>query len=150
MLLGLQKLLHHGLLVRFLNMSLGNTGQKTCKRYLKDTPQPYKAFCFFILSFCFFILYSYCYIFFCGTNQKNNEKQNVSQNETKDLTFKISNLSITFFFYEGPNIYEILTERRWGGLEICHVLMDSIDFKEQIYGSFLKMGGWGWVRGVKN
>ena len=60
------------------------------------------------------------------------------QNEIKDLTFEVSNLSITFLFlksifYEGPNICDILAERRWGGLEICQKFMDSADFKQQIY-----------------
>ena len=58
-------------------------------------------------------------------------KKKVLQNEIKDLTFEVSNLSISFFkiiFYEGPNIYDIHTERGWG-LEICHVFMDSIVFK---------------------
>ena len=68
----------------------------------------------------------------------------MSQSETKDLN-KVSNLSITFFFkiisYEGPNIYDIHTERRRVGLEIYHVFIDSIDFKQQIYCSILQMGG---------
>ena len=80
------------------------------------------------------------YNFFCGTNQKN-----ALQNEIKGLTFEVSNLSITFFFriiyYEGPNIYNIHTERRRWGLEICHVFMHSTDFKQQIYCSFLWIGG---------
>ena len=39
------------------------------------------------------------YIFFCRTKKKKqNEKQNVLQNKTKDLTFEVSYLSITFFF----------------------------------------------------
>ena len=33
------------------------------------------------------------HIFFCGTNKKN-----VLQNEIKDLTFEVPNLSITFIF----------------------------------------------------
>ena len=56
-------------------------------------------------------------IFFCRKNKKKrNEKQNVLHNETKDLTFEVSNISINFFFkiisYEEPNIYDILTETR--------------------------------------
>ena len=43
--------------------------------------------------------------------------------------------------YEGPDICDIHTKRRWGGLEICHVFMDSIDFKQQIYCSFLRTRG---------
>ena len=72
------------------------------------------------------------YILFCGTNKKN-----LLQNEIKDLTFEVSNLSITFFFkiisWEGPNIYDIHTERRWGGLKICRMFTDSIAFKQYIF-----------------
>ena len=31
--------------------------------------------------------------------------------------------------YEGPNIYVIHTERRWGGFKICRVFTDIIVFK---------------------
>ena len=69
------------------------------------------------------------YILFCGTNKNKN----VLQNEMKDWTFEVSNLSNTFFFkiisYEGPNIYVIHTERRWGGFKICRVFTDFIVFK---------------------
>ena len=47
------------------------------------------------------------YIF--TTNRKN-----VLQNEIKDLTFEVSNPSLSFFLIiskEGPNIYYIRTER---------------------------------------
>ena len=43
---------------------------------------------------------------------------------------------------KGPNIFDIHTERRWEGLEICHVFTDATVFKQQIYCSFLRMGGW--------
>ena len=117
--LSLQKMLHHRLLIGFLNMSLGNIVQKTCKRHVKDISS-YKTFCFFILM----------YILLCGTNQNN-----VLQNEIKDLTFEVSNLSITFFV---KKIFPMRDQtwhshrRRWG-LEICHIFMDSIIFKQQIY-----------------
>ena len=59
------------------------------------------------------------------------------RNEIYYLTFEVSNLSISFFFeiisYEGPNIYDIHTERRWGGLKICRVFTDSIAFKQYIF-----------------
>ena len=62
------------------------------------------------------------YFSFVEQIKKQNEKQNKLHNETKDLTFQVSNFSITFFlkiiFYEG------------GGLGIYHVFMDSIDFKQ--------------------
>ena len=51
--------------------------------------------------------------------------------------------SLSFFkiiFYEQPNIYDIHTERRWG-FEICRAFMDSIVLKQQIYCSFLRIGG---------
>ena len=79
-------------------------------------------------------------ILFRGTNQKD-----MLQNEMKDLIFEVSNLSIAFFFkkiisYEGPKIYDIHTERRWGGLKICCMFASSFVFKQQIYCSFLRMG----------
>ena len=87
---------------------------------------------------------------FCGTNQKK-----VLQSEIKDLTFEVSNLSITLFFkiisYERPNIHDIHTERRWGGVEFCSVFMDSIVFKQQIYWSIVRLWKWeGWGWGPKN
>ena len=57
--------------------------------------------------------------------------------------------SLTFLkilSYKGPNIYEVHTEREWGGLEICHVFIDPIVFKQQIYCSFLQIEG-GYVCG---
>ena len=65
------------------------------------------------------------------------------QNEIKDLIFEVSNLSITFFlksFPEGPNIYDIHTEKRQGGVKICCVFTGSFIFKQQIYCSFLQVG----------
>ena len=41
--------------------------------------------------------------------------------------------------YEGTNIYDIHTERRWGGLKICRVFMDSIVIQQHIYCLFLRM-----------
>ena len=67
------------------------------------------------------------------------------RNEIYYLTFEVSNLSITFFFkiisYEGPNIYDIHTERNLRGLKIYCLFMGSIDFKQHIYSSLLQMGG---------
>ena len=49
----------------------------------------------------------------------------------KDLIFEVSNLSIISFFkmisYEGPNIYDIHTERRWG-LKTCCMFTGSLVF----------------------
>ena len=53
-------MLHHRLLIGFLNTSLDNTVQKTSKRHL-TTSQSYNTLCFFILIM---------YILICGTNQK--------------------------------------------------------------------------------
>ena len=55
------------------------------------------------------------------------------QKEIRDLTFKVSNLSLHFFkilSYKGPSIYDI---QRWGGLETCHMFTDCIVLKQQIY-----------------
>ena len=75
-------------------------------------------------------------ILFCGTNKKN-----VLQKELKNLTFEVSNLSTVFkiLSYNGPNIYDIRTERGLEGLEISHVVIDAIVFKQQVYGPFLRM-----------
>ena len=61
--------------------------------------------------------------------------------EIKDLTSEVSNLSNFFKILsnEGPNIYDIDTDRGWGGLEICHMFTDSIVFKQHIYCLFLQM-----------
>ena len=72
---------HHRLLIGFLNMSLGNTGQKTFKRHLLNHV---KHFVSLFLSSIF--------------SSVEQIKKNVLQNEIKDLTFEVSNLSITFFF----------------------------------------------------
>ena len=66
----------------------------------------------------------------------------MQQKEIKDLTSEVSNLSNHLFlilFNEGPNIYDVHTERGWGGLEICHMFTDSIVFKQHIYCLFLQM-----------
>ena len=96
--LALHKMLNR-LSIAFLNASLSNTVQKTCKRHLLSH---IKHFVSIFLS--------------CIFSFVEQIRNNVLQNEIKDLTFKVSNLSITFFFkiisYEGPNIYDIHTKRR--------------------------------------
>ena len=72
-------MLQHRLLIGFLNTSLGNNGQKTFKRHFLNHIWH---------SVSLFLLY-----FLLWNNQKN-----MCQNEIKDLTFEVSNLSITFFF----------------------------------------------------
>ena len=43
----------------------------------------------------------------------------------------------------GPYIYEFHTEGGWMSLEICHVFVDSVVSKQQIYCLFLWMVGVG-------
>ena len=71
-----------------------------------------------------FLYFGHVY-FFVWRKSKNNEKENVLQNEAKDLTFEVCNSSITFFLKKG--------------LGISHVFVDSIDFKQQIYCSIFQV-----------
>ena len=60
-------------------------------------------------------------IFFCRTNQKTCYKIKWKIKPLKSLISP----SLSFLktvSYEGPNIYDIHTERRWGGLKICSCL----------------------------
>ena len=82
--------------------------------------------------------------FILWNKSEKNEKQNLLQNVTKYLSFEVSNFSITFFL-------KIISSEGGGGLGICHMFMDSIDFKQQICCSFLQMGwegGEGWVKNL--
>ena len=73
------------------------------------------------------------------------KSKNVLWNEIKDLTLSLlispSLPFLKIILCEGPNIFDIHAERTWEGLEICGVFMDSTIFKQQIYRSFLQMGG---------
>ena len=65
----------------------------------------------------------------------------------KDLTSEVSNLSnhlSLIISNEGPNIYDVNTDRGCGGLEICHMFTDSIVFKQHIYCLFLQIGKGRW------
>ena len=42
---------------------------------------------------------------------------------------------------KGSYIYDVHMQWRWGSLEICHMLVDPIVFKQKIYCSFLQMVG---------
>ena len=121
-------MLYLRLLIGFLNTSLGNTIQKgTFKRHLHNH---IKHSVSLFLSCVFYFL--------------EQIKKNLLQNEIKDLTFEVSDFSITFFCkkysYEGPITYNIHTERGRGGFKICRVFTDSIVFKQHIYCSFSRMG----------
>ena len=87
--------------------------------------------------FCFFILIMY--ILFVEKIKKRvaewNKRFNLSLLISPSLPF------LKIILCEGPNIFDIHVERTWGGLEICGVFTDSIVFKQQIYRSFLQMGG---------
>ena len=115
-------------------MSLDITLKKI--RHLKD----------FLNHIKYFFLYSYHVNFILW-----NKIKNVLQKEIKDLPFEISDPSAHFFLkilsYKGPNIYDVHTERGWGGLQM-------VLFKQQIYCSFFVdgglVGGWGVVCGRHN
>ena len=77
-------MLHHRLLIEFLNTSLGNTVQK-------DTSETVKRH---VLNH---IKHSVSLFLSCIFYFEKQIKKNVSQNKIKDL-IEISNLSITFFF----------------------------------------------------
>ena len=60
-------------------------------------------------------------------------------------------LVLKIFSCKGPTIYDAHKEKGWRGFKICHVLTDSIVFKQQIYCLFLQKGGcWGMVCGHHN
>ena len=88
----MQELLHHRLLIEFLNTPRVNMGQKTFKRPLLNHMKQVSSFWSSIFSFV-----------------EQIKKQNVLQNETKGLAFEVSDLSITFF-------YKIISCKGGGGL----------------------------------
>ena len=105
-------MLHHRLLIGFLNTSLDNTVQKTSKRHL-TTSQSYNTLCFFILIM---------YILICGTNQKN-----ALQNEIKDLTFEVSKIISEV----EPNIWHPHRKEVKRSWNLSREVTDYIVFKQQ-------------------
>ena len=91
-------MLHHRLLIGFLNTPLGNNVQKTSKRHFLNH---IKHFVSLFLSCTFFMFF---YVLW-------NKSKNLLGNKMKDLTLKsLISPSLSFFkiiSYDGPNIYDI-------------------------------------------
>ena len=71
-------------------------------------------FLYSVSLFCFFILFLYSYhVHFIS----RNKSKNVLQNEVKDLNFKVSNLSVTFFL---KNYF------LWGSKHLWHLYSKEV------------------------
>ena len=77
----------------------------------------------------------YILLFITNKKKKAKKKKNMSQNEIKDLIFKVSKLSTFFLLKLFPmrDIYYIHKERRYGGFKIYCVFMGSFAFIQKNY-----------------
>ena len=108
-------MLHHRLLTWFLNVHLLVT----------------------IKKHHFVSLFLWCMFYFVEQIRKCATERNKRSN-----LWSLQSLQSPFFLIlsnEGPNIYDVDTDRGWGGLEICHMFTDSVVFKQHIYCLFLQM-----------
>ena len=127
-------MLHHRLLIGFLNLSLGNTVQK--KRHLKGIFPIIQNILFLYLYYVYLILWE--------------KSKNMLRKKKKKLTLEFSNLSthflFSFFFPIRDQTFVMPTQKK--GREVLKFVMftEYTVFKQQIYCSFLWMGVGGKVK----